>query len=261
MIQPEDIFYNELEVFRAEAESAIQFFYSYLSIHAVASKHKEVHQLLNIAPLFWNTMLGALQTSSFIALGRIFDQNSSHNIDRPIKIAQSNMEIFSKESLAERKRRNSHNADEWLDEYLRDVYIPNADDFRRLRRYIDKKRKIYKNNYRDIRHKIFAHKEVSGKGEIQALFSKANIQEIQKLLIFLKRLHQALWQLFQNGRKPTLRPARYSLKRIREQPSPEYSSRGVQELLIPEIENFLLTCINKSQQKNLTDEKKRAQPI
>jgi hypothetical protein len=250
MNQPEDIFSNELKVFSAEAESAIQFFYSYLSIHAVASDHKEVHLLLDTAPLFWNTTLAALQTSTFIALGRIFDQKSQHNVDRLIRIAQSNMKIFSKESLAERKRRDSHNADEWLEGYLRDVYIPNADDFRRLRRYIAKKRKIYQNNYRDIRHKIFAHKEVSGKGEMQALFSKANIQEIQKLLIFLTRLHQALWQLFHNGRKPTLQPARYSLKRIREQPSPQYSSRGVQELLVPEIENFLLTSINKSKQKN-----------
>lgn len=121
MIQPEDIFANELEVFRTEAESGIQFFYSYLAVHAVAGEHKEVHRLLNRAPLFWNTALGALQTSTFIALGRVFDQQSKHNVDRLLKIAQSNMAIFSKEALAGRKRRGSANADEWLDEYLRDV--------------------------------------------------------------------------------------------------------------------------------------------
>ena len=96
MNQPEDIFANELEVFRTEAESGIQFFYSYLAVHAVAGEHKDVHRLLNKAPLFWNTALGALQTSTFIALGRVFDQNSKHNVDRLLKIAQSNMAIFSK---------------------------------------------------------------------------------------------------------------------------------------------------------------------
>ena len=247
MNQPEDIFANELEIFRTEAESAIQFFYSFLSIHAVAGEHKKVHLLLNTAPLFWNTTLGALQTSTFIALGRVFDQNSKHNIDRLIKIAQSNMDIFSKESLAGRKRRGSNNADEWLDEYLRDVYVPNADDFRRLRRHIAKRRKIYESNYRNIRHEIFAHKVISEKGEMQALFGKTNIRELQKLLIFLRRLHEALWQLFHNGRKPTLQPARYSVKSIRQQPSPQHRGQGLQERLTHEIEAFLTATANRSQ--------------
>lgn len=247
MKQTEDIFTNELEVFRQEAEAAIQFFYSYLSIYAVAGEHKEVHRLLNRAPLFWNTILAALQTSIFIALGRVFDQKSKHNIDRLIKIAQSNMDIFSKESLAGRKRRSSHNADEWIDEYLRDVYEPNAEDFRRLRRHIAKRRNIYESNYRDIRSKIFAHKAFSDKKEEHVLFGKTNIREMQKLLIFLRRLHEALWQLYNNGRKPALQPARYSVKRIREQPSPKHRGQGLQESLTHEIEAFLMSVVNKAQ--------------
>ena len=248
MKQPEDIFANELEIFRTEAESAIQFFYSYLTIHAVAGEDKEVYRLLNTAPLFWNTTLGALQSSTFIALGRVFDQKSKHNVDRLIKIAQSNMVIFSKESLARRKRRGSDNADEWLYEYLIDVYVPNADDFRRLRRHIAKRRKIYESNYRNIRHHIYAHKVVSERGKEQALFGKTNIREFQNFLIFLRKLHEALWQLYHNGRKPTLQPARYSVIRIREKPSPQYRGQGLQERLIHEIEAFLLTTAQKAQQ-------------
>ena len=255
MNQPEDIFANELEVFRTEADSGIQFFYSYLAVHAVAGEHKKVHRLLNKAPLFWNTALGALQTSTFIALGRVFDQNSKHNVDRLLKIAQSNMAIFSKEALAGRKRRGSGNADEWLDEYLCDVYVPNADDFRRLRRHIAKRRKIYENNYRTIRHQIFAHKVVSEQEEMQALFGKTNIRELQKILIFLRRLHEALWQLYHNGRKPTLQPARYSVKRIREQPSPQHRGRDLQERLTHEIEAFLSAAANEAQQQNSADAK------
>ena len=244
MIQPEDIFANELEVFRTEAEAGIQFFYSYLAVHAVAVDRKEVHRLLNRAPLFWNTVLGALQTSTFIALGRVFDQNSNHNIDRLLRIAQSNMAIFSKEALAGRKRHDSANADE----YLRDVYVPNADDFRRLRRHVAKRRRVYEDNYRDLRHQIFAHKGISAKEDVQALFGKTNVRKLQQLLIFLRRLHEALWQLYHNGRKPTLRPARYSVKRIREQPLPEHRSHALQERLTHEIETFLSTAANEAQQ-------------
>jgi hypothetical protein len=247
MNNPEELFANELEVFRTEAESAIQFFYSWLAVHAVAGEHKEVYQLLNRAPLFWNTMLGALQTSTFIALGRVFDQQSTHNLDRLLKIAQSNMVIFSKVSLARRKRAGSSNADEWLGEYLIDVYVPTAVDFRRLRSHVAKRRKIYEQNYRALRHHVFAHKVVSSKEDVQALFARTNIRELQQLLIFMRRLHEALWQLYHNGRKPTLRPARYSVKRIREQPSPEHSGRALQERLTHEIEAFLKMAADKAQ--------------
>ena len=253
MIKAEEQFINELEVFRTEAESAIQFFYSWLTVYAVASEHKEVHRLLNRAPLFWNTALGALQTSTFIALARVFDQQSKHNVDRVLKIAQSNMGIFSKGALAGRKRRASPNTDERIDEYLVDVYVPTAADFRRLRSHVARRRRIYEENYRALRHQVFAHKEVAEKTDIQALFGKTNIRELQQLLIFLRRLHEALWQLFNNGRKPALRPARYSVKRIREKPSQEQRGRALQERLTHEIEGFLRAVADKAQQTNVTD--------
>ncbi len=246
MTKTEELFENELEIFRTEAESAIQFFYSWLAVHAVACTHKEVHRLLNRAPLFWNTMLSALQTSTFIALGRVFDQQSNHNVDRLLKISQSNMPVFSKTALAGRKRRGSANADEWLGDYLVDVYEPKGDDFRRLRKHIARKRKIYETNYRDLRRQVFAHKELSRKADIETLFAKTNIRELQHLLIFLRRLHEALWQLYHNGRKPTLRPARFSVKRILQESSPEHQGSDLQERLTHEIEAFLKSVADKS---------------
>ena len=77
-----EAFERELEILRTEAEAAAQFLYAYLSVHETAGRHPSVVRLINTAPLFWNTNLGALQTSAFIALGRIFDQDSPHNIDR-----------------------------------------------------------------------------------------------------------------------------------------------------------------------------------
>ena len=76
---PDDQFEQELEIFRRESEGATQFFYAYLAVHATVADHESVHNLLNQAPLFWNTALAGMQTASLIALGRIFDQNSAHN--------------------------------------------------------------------------------------------------------------------------------------------------------------------------------------
>lgn len=185
MTTPEQQFIRELEVFRTEVQAGAQFLYAYLSFNSIISEKKKTYREINKTPLFWNTTMGALQTSFFIVLGRIFDQNSTHNIDRLVKIAQDNKNIFSKTALAVRKKKDSPNADEWLDDYLKDVYEPKANDFRELRKKIKEFRKIYETNYRDIRHKIYAHKEVSDAEEVQKLFSKTNIRELQRVLVFL----------------------------------------------------------------------------
>jgi hypothetical protein len=242
-----DQFECELEIFRTEAEAAAQFFYAYLAVHAVAADHRPVYRLLNTAPLFWNTNLGALQTSAFIVLGRVFDQGTNHNVDRVLKIAHKNPNIFSKAALGVRKQGGNGNPPDWLEEYLRDAYVPTPADFRRLRAHVRKYRKIYVERYRDLRHKIFAHKVVSDRAATDALFGRTNIRELQRLLAFLGSLYEALWQLFYNGRKPVLRPRRYSVRQMRDRPSPPETVKVVQETITHEAEQFLCAAASVAQ--------------
>lgn len=117
-------FKHELNVFQSEIEYGIQYFYAFLAFNASLSKNPEAYNKVNQTPLFWNTVMEGLQTSYFITLGRIFDQNSAHNVDRLMNMAQKNIEIFSKSSLAERKKADARNADDWIDEYLESVHVP-----------------------------------------------------------------------------------------------------------------------------------------
>lgn len=237
MLSPASDFENQLELFRTEAEGAIQYYYGWQTIHAVAAENEAVFRLLNEAPLFWNTTLGALQTAALAALGRVFDPDQrNHNVNRLLALAGANLDIFSKKALAERKRKASANADQWLDEYLRGVYEPTTDDFRRLKRHIAVRRKICEERYRPLRHRVFAHRGVATRAEVGELFAQTNIRELQQLLVFLGRLHEALWQLFFNGHKPILRPARYSVQQMLEQPSPQ---ARLQERLIHETQSLL----------------------
>jgi len=89
-------FEHDLEVFRTEVETALQFYYGFLAVHACAADTRAVHRLLNTAPLFWNSTLGALQTASFVVLGRIFDHKSPYNIGRLLDLAENNPSIFAK---------------------------------------------------------------------------------------------------------------------------------------------------------------------
>lgn len=236
MKDPETDFEEELEVFRTEVQSGTQFFYSYLAIYAEIGKNKKALDGINKTPLFWATNIGALHTASFISLGRIFDQKSNHNVDRLIRKAQNYPHIFSKPALGKRKKKGSPNADEWL-----------PDDFRRIRKHVKKYRKIYEQNYKDIRRKIFAHKELSDKSSINELYKKTQIGELQKIFIFLNKLYEAFWELYHNGRKPVLRPMRHSVVSITEKRRQEWESRGVHENIVSETQDFFKLFTLKTQ--------------
>jgi hypothetical protein len=230
---PEAQFERELEIFRTEADAAAQSFSAYLALYNVAASSKPVYNLLKTAPLFWNTNLGALQICAFIALGRVFDQDSPHNLDILLGIAQKYPQIFSKEALGRRKQKQGTNLTPTeLDDYLRSAYEPTPEDFRILRKCVKKWRTIYVSNYRDIRHKLFAHKEVSDHAETDALFAKTTIGELQSLFTFLRSLHQALSKLFFNGLKPDLSAP---------------AGRTVQDRITQEAERFLLAAAGLTQ--------------
>jgi hypothetical protein len=232
-------FERELEVFRTEAATVAQFFYALLVIHAAAGATDQVYRLLNTAPLFWNTILGALQTAGFVALGRVFDQSSTHNVDRLLRLTIDHPQIFSKASLARRKQGDRATPPAWLADYMKDVYVPRLGDLRRLHGYVSKHRKIYNEKYRPLRHQVFAHKEISDATAVSAMFAKTNVRELQRMSMFLLSIYSALWQLFVNGRRPALRTHRYSVRRMRDRAAKNAEDGAVHERLVYEAERFL----------------------
>ena len=205
MTPTESKFQTELEIFDGEIRSAIQFFYFHISIHQNAGRDRTILDAVNRDLLFWNTALGATQTALFITLGRMFDQDSnSHGVKRLVGMAKNNIDMFSLSALSERKRMSSPNADEWLPDYLRSAYVPSMRDFARMERYLSKYEKVYERSYSRLRKKFFAHKDRIDLDEVENLFSKTKVLELRRMLGFLHRLHDALWQLFCNGRKPLL---------------------------------------------------------
>jgi hypothetical protein len=235
-IDPEAEFKQELEVFGNEVEEAIQSFYAEQTIHNVAREDQNVHRALNRNAAFWNLASRALQANAIIVLGRIFDRDQrAHTINRVLRLATQNPDIFSKTALEKRKlpHAGKHTA-----EFMRTAYIPKKRDFQRLQKYADKQRAIYNGHYEDLRNKFFAHRE---RVDLAASFAKANIRGLGRLLVVLDQLQDALWQLFMNGRKPVLRPARHSGQQILKSPLPKglLRSQDAQEWITRETEKFL----------------------
>ena len=242
-------FERELEIFRAEAEGSSQFFYGYLAVHAAAARNKRIYALLNRTPLFWNTCLGALQAAHLVALGRVFDQGSNHNVDALIRLAQKNADIFSKTELGRRKQGHNASPPAWLGGYLAAAYEPTPADFRRLRAEVKKWRRIYEDKYRDLRHKVFAHRALSQETESAALWQKTNIRELEKLHAFLISLHECLQELYFNGRKPVLRRRRYSLRRMMRLRPQQGGSGAVADAITRQARQFLLSASRAAESK------------
>ncbi len=210
-------FEHALEVFRTNVQSGAQFFYAYLAVHAMAAEDSRVHRILNRTPLFWNTSLGALQTATFIALGRVFDGTTRHNLNALLKLADQNRQVFTKQPP------------------------PTSADFRRLNACATRWSAIYDKSYRPLRNKVFAHTVVTDDRTVHAMMSKTKVRELERLFSSLLSLEKALWDLLKNGHKPLLRRQSYSLKRMLGRPD-SYRDRYAQERVVLEAKRLLLAA-------------------
>jgi hypothetical protein len=204
-------FEQELEMFRGEEESAQQYFFGYLATQLVPARNPEVLEKMRETPMFWRTTRYALLMSAFVVLGRIFDQDpkSLHNIDKLMTAVSASIGALSRAGLQQRRVvQGMTPADAAA--YASTKYDLTTDDVRAMRKEVAKWRKVYEATYRDIRHKVFAHKSVSS-ADADALMAKTNIDEMKEILGFLHSLYRSLFQLHSNGLVPDLTPTGFGM--------------------------------------------------
>ena len=83
-------FEARLSGIESDANACAVFGYMESTIHYMAGADSQVFDRLNEHPYFWNTILASLQTSSFVALGRLFDSRQSprahRGSDAPLRV-------------------------------------------------------------------------------------------------------------------------------------------------------------------------------
>lgn len=237
-MSPEKKFLVELNIFRNEVMLASKFLYTELAIRNIANKNKKILNALNYSPTFWNTILSALQNSTFITFGRIFDNNGKNSISTLLEVTQKNKDIFTKESFANRwtKNQDRNKIDHWLPEYLKKVYVPKDTNLVDFGKFIEKQRGIYKQLYRPVRDQ-FGHKIYNKDEDVKVLFDKIQINELEKFCVRLDGIHEALWQLYHNGRGPLLpiKQGRYSTKNILKTKFKPYVTKPANAQFIEEV--------------------------
>jgi hypothetical protein len=115
----------------------------------------KTYDLLNRNVGFWVLALGSIQPNSLIAFGRIFETDKrTHNVGGLLQLAEANVSIFSKAAVRRRKNKDLANASHLIDEFMSSVRDPTPSDFKRLRSFVDARRKVYARCYKQLRDKV-----------------------------------------------------------------------------------------------------------
>ena len=230
-------FLAQLDNFRHEAYVAAQYLYSDMAVQHAASKSRKLLNRLNMTPSFWMTHQAGMQVAAYVTIGRVFDTTSKYNINALLDSFDENLHEFSRAALADRKQEGRNEGCEWLEEYLQRAHYPDKRDVDRLRAKVAKYREIYERAVKPPRHKYIAHREKREHAEVQALFAAGKVRELWRLVTFLYAMYNALWEQYYNGRKPVIRPTRYSVRAIYDSKSEGRS--GPHEIIISETRKLM----------------------
>jgi hypothetical protein len=125
-----------------------------------------------------------LQTTWFIALGRIFDRSSgAYSINDFLATTVAYKGLFSKRALADRKRKAAGGEPPWLDDYLKTAWEPSTADLEGIAAAIKPAEAKYAKRYKAIRDKVFAHRESSKLAA--TLFEHTLVSDIEDILFTL----------------------------------------------------------------------------
>ena len=184
-------------------------YFTWKNINSRAAADTQVHRALNEHAGFWNIALHSLQSTFFLAVGRLFDSDkSAFSVDWLLKLCTDNISEFSKLALERRKWSNGPRPN-WLDDYIANAYEPVPGDFQRLRGKLKGARNKYESGGREIRNKVFAHAEHLSSREIKNMFSQVKINQLESILDDVYGVEEAIRSAFSNGEKPEFKPTKY----------------------------------------------------
>jgi hypothetical protein len=221
-----------LQILARQADDCTTCLYAYLTIHAVAGNSRAIRERINNNAVFWNVTLHALQAAMILALGRVFETNTPHNVNTFMRAMVANDVAFRRPALRIRKRAIFGDDVNGLDTYMQGTRVPCPSDFRRVANFIRRHRNAYTAKYQALRNQVFAHTLTANAQEIGELFSKTNIRELQRMTTYLGSLHDAFWQAFHNGGRLTVRPRRYSIAKMLRRPKGRAVIAAIQETVV-----------------------------
>lgn len=194
---------------RKETENTLRIFYALRQFQLFLTTEEGVEKINKNAD-FWIIYETSLRSNMFLGIRRLYEAKSgSFNFQRFIDSCIKDISSFSKASLRSRKFERSHNADEWIDDYMKDVYEPVEADFRSLAKLVRENSKNMKGDYTDAATRIYAHAIHMDHASMSKLSEKLNFEEIEQALTSIWHAYEQVWQMFENGNSLSLEIKKY----------------------------------------------------
>src|ERR1700733_11591464 len=205
-MSPAEKFEKAPSVFDRQVGEATQYWFAASTINEVAKKNRRVFIAFQRSPTFWLTVRAGLEHQAIVAVRRIFGQRGANpvNIDSLRDLVHnSRTTVFSKRAFRDRGK----------PAYLVERFHDATDlDVRRLSNFIKKYRNPYEEQFAAIRNRYVAHTDDLTDEEVRQMFANTRVRAIERMLEFANRLHDALWHWYHNGRRPTFRARRSSVR-------------------------------------------------
>lgn len=191
----------------SETETSLALLYSYMQFQKLLSHQDNVDKIDKNSE-FWMLHNGAVQRSLFLYLGRLTDDSADGKSFADFsKHCIKNIHDFSRtEFLVRKPDILSSNP-----RFMENKTEPNEADMRVLFKLARPHNGFLRGACRDIRNKVFAHAILVEEHEYADLFSKVNLDSIEKALLVYWSISQHLWQSFYNAR--TLDPIQLEYSR------------------------------------------------
>jgi hypothetical protein len=196
----ESEFETRLDGVIRDARASAVFVYTELTIHQQASLDRTLFDTINRHAGFWNVIFGSLQSSGIIALGRMYDDDAQTlSLPKLLEYAETYSGIFSHSAFQTRKI-NSGMSPAMAAGMVENEPPFQLADLKPLRDEFNAMKKIWDEEFKQIRHEVFAHAGRLTQREIEELFSKTLVEKLENLTVFPLRLTNLLWELYTNAR-------------------------------------------------------------
>ena len=200
-------FQARLKAFEGDARSCATLAYTEFALHFFAGSDFAIQDRLNRHPAFWNTVLAGLQSSAFVALGRVFDtRRDTHSGTALLDFAEKYLGIFSRQAYEARQVRIGLSHVDATASAAR-AFELRPGGLADLRQQFEAKQFVFEAKAAPIRHEVYAHAGKLTIEDREAMFTGLPLRDLEDLVVFPLRLERALFQLYHNGREPVLDPA------------------------------------------------------
>ena len=200
-------FEARLKAFESDARGCATLAYTEFVLHHYAGGNFAIRDRLNRHPAFWNSVLAGLQSSAFVALGRIFDKRSdTYGGTALLDFAEKYCGIFSRGAFKARQVRIGLGLDVARASAAK-AFELRPGGLAELRQQFEARQRVFEDKVASIRHEVYAHAGMLTIEDREAMFTGLPLRDFEDLVVFPLRVERTLFQLYYNGVEPLLDPA------------------------------------------------------